>query len=413
MENILQKSKALEDYLVRIRRHLHKYPELSMEEKETIKFVTRELQGMGIPYEIVPDGGIIGTIEGKKKGKTLILRADLDALPMQEAEVNLHTKKAVVSQVDGVAHTCGHDAHTAILLGVAKLLIAHRDSLSGNVLLVFEQGEEVGGGILNMMNRLLELGADGVWGLHLKNDLPSGKISVEAGPRMSSPLPFEVTITGKGGHGSRPDLAHSPVSCFVDLYTKITMLRMQALDPLQPLTFSVGKIRAGDASNIIPEKLTFAGTFRFLHLEQGKAVEKKFKQLLEEVCTSHGCSYSFLKEPKAKELFVYNDETCSQIASQAVAKSLGKNALAQLPAWMASEPFALYQAFFPGVFAFLGIQNEAKGTGADHHNPHFDVDEAVLPLGVAVTAQYTLDFLNYTSPLHFRRKYRAIEDLLP
>lgn len=411
MTDTLDLSKSINDYVIHVRRHLHENPELSMEETETIKFVCNELSRIGIPYEIVADGGIIGTIKGKQPGKTLILRADLDALPMQESKDNLTEEKLVVSQTDGVAHTCGHDAHTAMLLGASKLLMERQKQISGTVLLVFEQGEEIGGGIANLTKRLIEIGADGVWGIHLKNDLPSGKISVEAGPRMAAPLPFEVILKGDGGHGSRPDLAKSPIDCFVDFHTQLTAMRLQQLDPQQPATFSIGSLHSGEAANVIPDSLTFSGTFRFLHKEQGEQIEHYFKQVLNSVCEMHGCSYEFILEPQAKDLFVYNHEQCAQIAEQAVKKSLGKHRLQQFPAWMASEPFAFYQAFFPGVFAFLGIQNVAKGTGADHHNIHFDVDEDVLQLGVTATVQYTLDFLNNEALIEFTRKYRSVDEL--
>lgn len=404
--------KEVDDYVIRIRRHLHKYPEVSMEEAKTMQFICRELKQMDIPYEVVPDGGIIGTITGANPmGKTLLLRADLDALPMQESKMNLRKEKTVMSTVTGVAHTCGHDAHMAMLLGVGKQLAKYRAQLPGTVLLVFEQGEEIGGGIVNLMNHLVEMDIDGVWGIHVKNDLPSGKISVEAGPRMAAPLPFEVTIKGKGGHGSRPDLANSPIDCFVDFHAQLSKMRLQQLDPHGPVTFSVGALQAGSAANIIPESLTFAGTFRFLHIEQGEKIEMFFKKTLTSVCQLHQCEFEFVMEPRAKDLLVFNNEQCSQIAEQSVEKSIGKNALQSYPAWMASEPFAFYQAFFPGVFAFLGIQNEAKGTGADHHNIHFDVDEDVLQLGVAATIQYTFDFLQYDKPIKFVRQFKTVDEL--
>lgn len=402
----------VENYVIRTRRRLHEYPELSMNEIKTIQFVCNELKKMDIPYEIVPDGGIIATIKGNTPGKTLILRADLDALPMEEATTNLKKEKLVVSKIAGIAHTCGHDAHTAMLLGVAKILIQHKEILRGTVLLVFEQGEEVGGGIFNVTKRLIEIGADGIWGIHLKNDLPSGKISVEAGPRMAAPMPFDVTIKGKGGHGSRPDLANSPIDCFVDFHTQLTKMRMQKLNPHMPVTFSIGSLHAGKVANVIPESVQFSGTFRFLHEEQGKKVEQLFKLLLKNSCNTYDCSYEFTKEPKAKHLLVYNHKTCAKLAEQATIKSIGKEALHRFPAWMASEPFAIYQSFFPGVFAFLGIYNEEKGTGADHHNIHFDVDEDVLKLGVAVTLQYTIDFLQSEEKIIFERTYKSIEELL-
>lgn len=372
---------------------MHENPELSMQETNTIKYVCNELEQMRIPYKIIPDGGIIGTIKGKKNGKTLILRADLDALPMQEATTNLRKEKVAVSKVAGVAHTCGHDAHTAMLLGAAKLLSEHKEQLNGTILLVFEQGEEIGGGIDQLVEALKEISADGIWGIHVKNDLPAGKISVEAGPRMAAIMPFDITIKGKSGHGSRPDLANSPIDCFVDFHNRLTTMRMQHLDPLKPVTFSVGSVHSGNAANIIPESLRFSGTFRYLHVEQGEAAEKQFIKLLKETTSFHNCSFESHIAPKAFQFLVYNDERCASIAEAAVKKSIGDNALQHFPAWMASEPFALYQQHFPGVFAFLGIYNEEKGTGADHHNVHFDVDEDVLKLGVAVTVQYAIDFL--------------------
>lgn len=401
----------MEDYVIHVRRHLHAYPELSMQEEKTIAFIKKELNKMGVPYEIVPNGGIIGKIVGTHPGKTLILRADIDALPIQEAKENLRGEKVVVSKIAGVSHTCGHDAHSAMLLGVAQILRNLTHHLHGTVLLVFERGEEIGGGIRALMERLIAIGADGVWGIHVKNDLPSGKISVDAGPRMAAPMPFAVELIGKSGHGSRPDLAHSPIECFVDFHQRFRALLSKQLDPHLPVTFSVGEIHAGTASNVIPERLQFKGTMRFLHLEQGKQAERLFKQLLENTCTIHGCSYHFEMEPEAKNLFVDNDERCAAIAAQAVQKTLGKEALTTIKPWMASEPFAIYQAYFPGVFAFLGIQNEVKGTGADHHNSQFDVDEAVLTLGVAVTVQYVLDFLQHTEPIPYMPKVRDLNEL--
>lgn len=410
--DILALSEKVEDYVIRTRRKLHERPELSMQETETIQFVCNELSKMDIPFEIVQDGGIIGTIRSKNGGKTLILRADLDALPMQESETNLKQRKKVISKVPGVAHTCGHDAHTAMLLGVAKILTEYNVHLNGTVLLVFEQGEEVGGGIRHLTKRLIELGADGIWGIHLKNDLPSGKISVEAGPRMAAPLPFDVTIKGKGGHGSRPDLAASPIDCFVDFHAQLTKLVQHKLHPHKPITFSIGSLHAGSAANVIPETVQFAGTARFLHKEQGKSFEKIFKHTLAYCTKLHGCDYDYTIEPKARHTLVYNDEICAAIAKKAVTKSIGENALQSFPAWMASEPFSIYQAFFPGIFAFLGIYNENEGTGADHHNVHFDVDEAVLKLGVAATVQFAIDFLQ-APKIPFVPLYRSVDELLP
>ncbi len=397
-------AKKVEQYVIDIRRDLHVHPEVSMQEVRTMKVVTAELEKMGIQYETVPDGGIIGVIEGENEGKSIILRADLDALPMDEEETNLKQKKVVISQHKGAAHTCGHDGHTAMLLGAAKILTQIKDKVNGKVILAFEQGEEIGGGIQNLLQRLLEIGADGIWGIHLKSDLPSGKISVDPGPRMAAAFLFDVVLKGKSGHGSRPDLAISPLDCFTDFYQSLRAMRLNALDPFQVITYSIGQISAGGAANVIPEDLRFSGTARYLHYEQGVKAEQQFIRLLEKICDLHHCTFEFIAKPKAVDLLVYNEESCASIAEDAVKSSLGANAIMNHPAWMASEPFARYQKHFPGVFAFVGIQNEEKGTGAEHHNAHFDLDEDVLKLGVAATVQYAIDFLQNEKSINFTRE---------
>ncbi|MFC6604806.1 peptidase dimerization domain-containing protein [Ectobacillus funiculus] len=205
-------------------------------------------------------------------------------------------------------------------------------------------------GIYKILNRLIEIGADGVWGIHLKSDIPSGKISVDAGPRMAGFFTFNIRIKGKSGHGSRPDLAISPLDCFTDFYTHLKAMRLNTLDPFNAITYSIGSISAGAASNIIPETLQFSGTCRYLNYEQGLRAEHEFKRILEKTCELHKCTYEFITEPKAVDLFVYNQEDCASVALEAVKTSIGEDTVYHYPAWMASETFAYYQKYFPGVF---------------------------------------------------------------
>jgi len=409
--DVFQLAKNIEDEVIELRRHFHKYPEVSMKEEKTMQYVTGFLRDLEIPYEIVPDGGIIGTIEGESHGKTIILRADLDALPITESPTNLTQAKKVISQNEGVAHVCGHDAHMAMLLGAAKILNENRNEINGTVLLVFEQGEEVGGGIEQLLKRLVEIGADGVWGIHVKNDLPAGKISVDAGPRMSGVMPFHVKIVGNSGHGSRPDEAQSPIDCFHQFYQQLMAMRLNTLNPHDALTLSVGSINAGKAANVIPDSLEFSGTARFLSAEQGNSAKKEFKRLLEKICEIHHCTYGYIVEPNVKDTMVYNQEQCAEIAQNGVEESVGSEALSNFPAWMASEPFGFCQKYFPGVFAFLGLQNEDKGIGAEHHHPKFDIDESVLKIGVAATVQYAIDFLQSDQEIHFKKEQKSVTKL--
>lgn len=409
--NVLDRAKEVEKFVIRIRRDLHRHPEISMNEERTIGVVTTELEKMNIPYEIVPYGGVIGIIEGSDPGKTLILRADLDALPMKESPMNLNQEKIVVSENDEAAHTCGHDGHTAMLLGAAKILSNDKDAIKGRIILVFEQGEEDGKGIFRLLRRLVQIGADGIWGIHLKSDIPAGKISVDPGPRMAGVYPFHIEIKGKSGHGSRPDLAISPLDCFHTYYHHFQALTSQRLNPFQPITYSIGRMTFGDAANVIPDTLQFEGTARFLHEEQGAAIEREMKRLLDEACYLHQCTYSFVKPSRPLNLLVYNEETCADIAEEAITNALGQDTIFNYPAWMASEPFALYQKYFPGIFAFVGIQNEGKGTGAEHHNVHFDIDEDVLKLGVTATVQYTINFLLDPRDIPYKKETQTVETL--
>lgn len=407
--NILKLAGDIEDYVIGIRRDLHEHPEVSGEEDRTIERVASELEKMGLSSEVIKNGGVLSIIEGTHPGKTLVLRGDLDALPMTGNKHNLKGEKAVVSQNDGAAHMCGHDGHTAMLLGAAKILSENKDLITGRVILAFEQGEENGRGIVGILTRILEIGADGVWGIHLKSDIPSGKVSVDPGPRMAGAFMFDVKIDGSGGHGARPDLANTPVDVFTDFYNHLKSSRMNTLDPFKAITFSIGSVNGGSSHNVIPDSLNFKGTYRFLHYDQGVRAEQEFRDKLDKIAALHDCTYEYLIPPKAMNLSVYNQGDCAEIASEAVKDFIGEACLYTYPAWMASEPFALYQKYLPGVFAFLGIENKEKGTGADHHNSKFDIDEDVLKLGVASTVQYALYFLNSDKKISFKPEETEVE----
>lgn len=402
----------LEKYVISIRRKMHENPEISGEETETIQLITSELNKVDIPYEVIDNGGIVGIIEGGHPGKSIVLRADIDALPMKEDANNLIGPKRVVSKIDTAAHTCGHDAHSAMLLGAAHILKAHAAEIHGRVILAFEQGEEDGRGIYRLLRRLVEIGADGVWGIHMKPDIPSGKVSIDAGPRTASVFPFEVKLTGVGGHGSRLDLAASPLDAFTDFYQKLKEMRMNTLNPFDPITFSMGKVQYGSTHNIISDNLTFGGTFRYLHHAQGIQASENFKKLLTKSCEVYHCSYEYIREPFAADFSIYNEETCAHIAQEVITEALGEDALMTYPAWMASEPFAFYQKYFPGVFAFLGTENKAIGTGADNHHPQFDIDENTLMLGVNMTVAYAKAFLQYDENIPYPTETRPVHEVM-
>src|SRR5690625_4873017 len=214
-----------------------------------------------------------------------------------------------------------------------------KDEIKGTILFVFERGEENGKGIYRILSRLVEIGADGIWGIHLKSDIPSGKISVDPGPRMSGVFPFHIKIKGKSGHGSRPDLAISPIDCFTAFNNELKKIEHHELNPFMPITYSIGSVQAGDAANAIPDELIFRGTARFLHEEQGEQMKQSFDRLLAQTCEMYGCEFSYVEESRPLNFLVYNEENCSNIAQIAIEKSLGQDVLHNYPAWLASEPF--------------------------------------------------------------------------
>ena len=382
-----------ESYIRAMYRDFHLNPELGGAEERTIKVLLGELGKFGIPCEYRKQAGIVGWINKGKPGKKIALRADIDALPLTEATNNLSRPRQFMSQNEGVMHACGHDGHMAMLLGAAKVLSNHADKIPGQIVLLFEQGEENSYGVNGIARLILEEDPDTIWGIHLYNALASGKISVDPGPRMPASILFDIEIKGKGGHGSRPDLSSSPLDCFVDVYSNLNAMRMTELDPFIATTFSIGKVRMGTTWNVIPETLTFTGSFRVTDLQEAKKTVNRCNEILKYCCDLHRCSFQIVRGLNPSGLVVYNHNGYCQLAQQSIKKVLGPSHLHSTPPWMASESMAVYLKYVPGVFAFLGINNPEKGTGAAHHNPHFEIDEDVLVLGSAATIQYALDAL--------------------
>lgn len=413
--NIAEEAKKNYEYAVGIRRYLHEHPEPSGEEEKTAEFIAAELEKLGIEHVIVPDGGVIGRIYGAKPEKTVLLRADMDALPIQESEENLGHKKVCVSKNPGVCHACGHDAHTAMLLAEARILKEHCDELNGDIVLMFERGEEYGGQVRNLLPYLIEklqVHVDTCMATHVKWDVDTGKISAQPGAVMSGGYGFTIRIVGHGGHGSRPDLACSPIDCFNAICCHMNLLRMTQVAPSEILTFSIGTVESGTARNVIPEDLTFGGTIRTFNVEgAGEPFVKKFLQIVERECELFGCTYEIVN--MKKPLFeCSNDPVCSRIAQDAVKKYLGEDALTAAEPWMASESMQAYLKLWPGVFTFTGIRSETVGSGANHHTPEFDLDEKGMLYGITAAVGYAVEFLNYKEEIPFRAYAGTLKELV-
>lgn len=411
-------AKKYEDYVIGMRRHFHENPELPTKEVNTVKRVFDELCAMGVECVEVENGGVLGKICGKKdNGRAVLLRADMDALAVQETDENLKHKRVCKSKVDGVMHACGHDGHTAMLLGAAKILLEKQDEIEGTVYLCFERGEEGGGNCRYLLKYIEDKGIhiDSCYGIHLfsDSDIPNGVFGINDNAVMASLMAFNVTIVGKGGHGSRPDQASSPIDAFVAIYNGLQAMRVTKIPPNQVLTYSLGTVQSGDTHNVIPHTLKFVGTMRTFDREgAGMIFYNEFRKLIENVCETYGCKPVYNKYT-LPGLNVMNDTECAKFARKVIGEDLGEEAI-QVDARMGSESFAQYLRLWPGAFALLGVYNEEKGVGAPNHNPYFDIDESVLYKGSASAATYAIEFLKSdidTSDRKIEGGYRAVLEL--
>lgn len=394
MLDIQRLAEAEADHVTALRRHFHAHPELSQKEFATMDCIEAELSRLGIRTVRVPHGGVFGFLEGARPGWTVLMRSDIDALPIQESETNLSRKKACVSENPGVSHACGHDGHMAMLLTEAKILAEHREDWDGRIVFMFEEAEEMGErGIAPMLRYLDEqkVHIDVCWGSHVMYCVPAGKIALMDGAMLAGAFFFRVVLHGKSGHGSMPHLAVNPIDCFTAFAAALSSYRMRAVRPDTSFTYSFGMVQAGDTPNVIPDTLTFAGTARYLDNESGEAFRTHFWTLLRRVCEDFGCTAEAVED----QFFpaTVNTKEAAEIGRRAAAEVLGEDALCQMPPWMAAETFSITELTYPGVFAFTGIQNEDVGSGANHHTPEFDIDERGLVCGVKAALAYVLTML--------------------
>ena len=396
MKNV-ELAKKYEQYIIDMRRYFHENPELPTKEFNTVKRVLEELRTMGIECVEVENGGVLGVIRGEEdNGRAVLLRADMDALAVQETDENLKCKRTCKSKVDGVMHACGHDGHTAMLLGAAKILLEKRDEIKGTVYLCFERGEEGGGNVRYILKYIEDnnIHIDSSYAIHLYADpsLKNGEFGINDGAMLASLMAFKVTIVGKGGHGSRPDKAASPIDAFVAIYNGLQAMRVTKIPPNKVLTYSLGSVQAGDTHNVIPHTLRFIGTMRTFDREgAGMIFYREFRRLIDNVCATYDCEPIYEKYT-LPGINVVNDAECARFARKVIGEELGEETVQSEP-WMGSESFAQYLPLFPGAFSFLGVYDEEKGIAAPHHNPYFDIDESVLYKGSTALTTYAIEFL--------------------
>lgn len=412
---IMKLAQEHENLVVSLRHYLHQHPELSDREFETLRFLREQLDAFSVPCTEVENGGILGFLGDVSRGKTVLLRADMDALPMQEAPENMKGPKLCpISQVPGVAHTCGHDAHTAMLLTASKILREHENEIPGRVILCFERGEEGGHGLEHIL-RYLEgenIQIDGCHAIHVTPGMPTGKMAALYGPVTAGCFSFDITLTGKGGHGSRPDLSNNPLDCFHAFYSDLQSIWMRDVNPCDPATLAICKVDYGTTWNIIAPTLNFSGTGRFFDQETtGMAVRNRFLEILEANTKLYDCAFT-INSMRGPSFGILNNKECVDVARTGICKNLGADVLTEKEPQFASESMALALRLYPGAYCFLGIDNPELGITANPHNPRFDIDESALVTGVAANLSFAMEFLSSGCTPVFQHYTGTVEDLL-
>ena len=380
-------AKKHEQYTIDMRREFHMYPEPSMKEERTARRIKEELEKMGIPCVSMAGTGVLGTIKGKNPGKTIALRADIDALDLPEKnEIPYKSKN------EGFNHACGHDTHASMLLGAAKILNEMKDEINGTVKLMFQPGEEVAQGAKRMIEDGALQGVDEVFGIHINSKYDSGKIAVGAGPRMASTDMFKIKIKGKGGHGAAPHQTVDSVVVASAIVMNLQTIVSRETNPMEPLVVTVGKITSGSRWNIIADDATIEGTTRSFSRE----LRNELHSILERVAKNTAASYRAEAEVEYSYLCsaTINHEIPTQRVTKTIENLFGKDAVIECPKQMGGEDFSEYLNIVPGTFVFLGAANEAKDSCYPQHHPKYNVDEDVLVNGAMLHAQYALDFLN-------------------
>lgn len=376
------------------RRHIHENPELGFEETETAAFVAQRLEALGV--EDIRTGiaktGITGLIHGTKPGdgKVVLLRADMDALPIDQ-----ESDKDYISRNPGVMHACGHDAHTAMLMGAARILIERRDQFSGTVKLLFQPSEEAnGGGAKPMIDAgvLEDPHVDACFGQHLMSPIPTGYIGVAGGPIQASADSFKVTVQGKGGHGAMPHTSVDPIMVAADIISGLRSIVARNVDPLEPVVVSVCTIHAGTAFNVIPDTAEFGGTVRTFSNENRDLAEARLREIAEGVAAAQGASVEVEYERGYPP--TVNDHAMAELAAASVAKVVGEANTLPMKPIMPAEDMSYFLEERPGAYFMTGSGSEAKGIVWPHHHPKFDVDEDALGIGTAALVQVAIDYLN-------------------
>lgn len=387
MSEILDKVKSIEEYIINFRRDLHENPELSNQEFKTQEKIMKELDKLGMPYKKIGNTSLIAILKGRKSGKTIALRGDIDALPVKE-ETDVEFK----SKTHGLMHACGHDAHAAMLLGAAKILSVMKDEIEGEIRFFFQEGEETFSGA----KKIIEAGGmDGVnacFGMHGMPELDTGHVNIESGYRMAGCDTIYVKFEGVSGHGSVPHLAKDTIHPACIFVTDLQGIVAKNINAQDPIVLSVGKFIGGTKANIVSKYTEIDISMRYFSLKVRETVHEAIKRHAKAIADSYELKVDIRIEESAPSL--YNDEELVALADKSAIKVFGEGKNKTLPRYMGSEDMPYYFQHAKGVYAFLGYRNEEKEAIYFPHHERFKIDEDYMKYGTALHIQFALDFLN-------------------
>ena len=389
MNPIIEQAQELFPYTQTLRRDFHMHPELGFQEFRTAGIVANELRDLGLEVTTgIAETGVVALIEGEHPGPVLLIRFDMDALPIQEA-----TGAEYASQTPGTMHACGHDGHTAIGLTVARMLLAHREQIHGTVKLVFQPAEEGEGGAARMVAEgvLENPRPDRCLALHLWNAKPLNWLGITAGPIMAASETFHVKITGRGGHGASPHRAVDPLYAAAQIVSALQSIVARNVPPMETAVVSVTSFHSGTTFNVIPQTAELQGTIRTFNPEVRQKVLTRFTEIVEGIASALNCTAEIRLESVTPAVINYPEVTARV---QEVARRLFPEAeIDPDERTMGSEDMAFMMEDIPGCYFFIGSSNPEKGLEAAHHHPRFDFDEAALSTGAALMTAAVLDLL--------------------
>ncbi|WP_411739546.1 amidohydrolase [Peribacillus sp. S4] len=382
---------AVKDEVIAWRRYLHKYPELSFQEEKTAQFVYEKLQTFGeLEISRPTKTSIMARLIGQQPGKVIALRADMDALPIVE-----ENDFDFVSQNSGVMHACGHDGHTAMLLGTAKIFTQIKEQIKGEVRFLFQHAEELPPGGAQEMVRAGALdGVDMIIGTHLLSTLLLGKIGLGYGPIMAGADTFNITLVGKGGHASQPELTVDPIAIGTQVVSNLQHIVSRYRDAQDALVISVTQFHGGSAINVIPSKVSIGGSVRSFNPQLQVEIPNFIERIVKGITEAHGATYEF--DYQFGYAPTINDEEVTRLMDETVCEVFGEESREILKPIMGSEDFSAFQEVVPGTYIGIGARNEEKGIIYPHHHPKFTVDEQALQNGVKLYVHGTLKMLNLT-----------------